>query len=309
MRRFFIRARTASARGVPGGPPRKSPRRNTRGRNPRGGAAPGADRRRDTLPAAFPGAIASRGTCRRDPGPPAGAARGRRAPAVAPHRAPTTRRDRPPGTPEGLLSPGHLAGRADGREGGDAAETSRMPQRQRECAMAAHGMAADAGVLHVEREVRGQHARQFLRDPALHAPMPRIGLRGGIEVEARAVPEVPVLVRPGHARSARARVRRDQRDAEARRVLLRARLDREGLLVAGEASQVPQHRHAPALRGLRRQVHAEPHGQADGLRCVLVEALGAAEARMRLQRGDALHVSTPPRSGSIRRPSSGRSPC
>src|SRR4051794_5547309 len=62
-------------------------------------------------------------------------------------------RDRVPGGPTGpigpevarerLLSPGHLAGRADGRKRRHAAIAVGVPQRQRQRAMAAHRVAED----------------------------------------------------------------------------------------------------------------------------------------------------------------------
>ena len=61
-------------------------------------------------------------------------------------------------------------------------------------------------------------------------------------------------------------------------MLLRPGLDREGLFVAGQASQVEQHGHlVAAVQRLRRQEHAELHGQADGARGVTVKALHAAK--------------------------------
>ena len=70
-----------------------------------------------------------------------------------------------------------------------------------------------------------------------------------------------------------------EHEPELRRDALRAGLDGEGLLGAGEARQIEQHRHLALLR-LRRLKDREAHRQADHLRLVAGEPLRAAKAAM-----------------------------
>src|SRR5512147_343297 len=89
----------------------------------------------------------------------------------------------------------------------------------------------------------------------------------------------------GEIGAARAGIRGYQRDAELGGEALGAGLDREGLFVAGETREIGQYRHALGLR-LRRQIDAEPHGEADFARLMTEVALPTAEAavpRERLQ--------------------------
>ena len=113
----------------------------------------------------------------------------------------------------------------------------------------------------------------------VHAEVLRPRRLRGIEVEARAAAEFPVVGLAGDAGVARAGVAGHEHEPELRRDALRAGLDGEGLLGAGEARQIEQHRHLALLR-LRRLIDREAHRQADHLRLVAVEPLRAAKAAM-----------------------------
>ncbi|CFP66505.1 Uncharacterised protein [Bordetella pertussis] len=147
---------------------------------------------------------------------------------------------------------------------------------------------------------------QLVDHVAVHPVVAAPRLGGGIEVEPRADAEVPVLVLAGEAGAARAGVRRHQHHAVLGGQALRAGLDHEGFLGAGQPGQVEQHRHR-AVRGLGRHEDRKAHGQADLLRGMAIVALPAIEAAMLRYEFQDRHVSTPRRSGWTRRASSGRS--
>src|SRR3546814_6807557 len=100
----------------------------------------------------------------------------------------------PEGAVERLLPPGAARGRRDGRKGRHRAELLWMAQRQHQRAMPAHGMAEDAGAPGIAGQLAGGDAVQLVGHVAFHAVMgaPRLG--GGVQVEAGAGAEIPVLV-------------------------------------------------------------------------------------------------------------------
>ena len=108
-----------------------------------------------------------------------------------------------------------------------------VAERQRERAVATHGVTAD-GAPRADREVRLDERRQLVDDVALHAKVRRPRRLGGVEVEARALPEV-VAFGIGHALAARAGVGRDDHHAVLGGIALRAGLGDEVLLAAGQA--------------------------------------------------------------------------
>src|SRR5690606_26795515 len=134
--------------------------------------------------------------------------------------------------------------------------------------------------------------------------------------------EIPSVVLAGDAGPARAGIRRNQHQAVLSGMALRARLDHEGFLGAGQAGQEEQHRHTALLR-LGRQKDGETHGQADGPGSMAIIALDAIEAAMLAEQfkivlwhhGVSLRrpgprwpgISTPPPNGWTRRASSARS--
>src|ERR1700733_14723005 len=178
---------------------------------------------------------------------------------------------------EGLLAPGALHGRRNGRECGNRPKRLRIAQRAHQRAVPAHGMTEDPGRFGPRGEVGGDELRQFPGDVAVHPIVLRPGSGGGIDVEAGRVSEIPVVGIAGQARLARARVRRDQHQPQLRRRFLGMRLDGKGFLRAGEPRQVEQHGHFGVAR-LRGYESCEFHRSADFLRVVLVEPLVTAEA-------------------------------
>src|SRR5205085_10400522 len=128
-----------------------------------------------------------------------------------------------------------------------------------------------------------------------------------IDIEAGAGAEIVALVLPGDLQAARARVGDDDREAELGGDALRARLDDEVLLRAGEAGEPVEHRHRARVR-LRRQEYAEAHHAGGLARFVAIDALHAAEALAARDGGQQQNLSTPPPSGSSAPRASGRSP-
>ncbi len=129
-----------------------------------------------------------------------------------------------------------------------------MAQRERQCAVAAHRMAEDrdAGSIDVERV--DEDVDQLVDDVRRHAKARRPRRTRRIEVEARAFAEVPVGGRAVDAGLSRAGVRRDEHEAALRREALRAGLDRERLLGAGQAGEIDQRgRRDEARRAARRR--------------------------------------------------------
>src|SRR6056297_1591108 len=145
--------------------------------------------------------------------------------------------------------------------------------------MPAHRMAEDPGSERVDREMRRDDAGQFLREVAVHPEMIRPGLTRGVDVEACALAEIPVVGRPLDAGVARACIRCDQYKTERGGDALRACLDREYLFIAGQAGQVVKDRQAVASR-MRRHELREAHRCAAGARFVGIKTLAAAKAVM-----------------------------
>ena len=152
-----------------------------------------------------------------------------------------------------------------------------MAQRQRQRAVAAHRMPADAQTCGIDAEVRVQQHRQFAHHQAFHAEAAGIRRLRGVQPEAGAFAEFPIAGGTFNTGVARAGIRRHQRQAELGRHALRAGLDGEGFLGAGEAGQEQQRRHASGAFGPE---HAETHRAAAGVRLEPVEALHAAKAAL-----------------------------
>src|ERR1700733_9907302 len=178
-----------------------------------------------------------------------------------------------------LAAPRAAGRRADRCEGGDRAVDVRISERQHQRAVPAHRVAEDSQLTGIAREAAEHRLTQLLEHVVVHAEVARPGRLGRIQVEARAGAELPVVGLAGNAGVARAGVAADQHQAELRGDALRARLDREGLLGAGEAGEIEHHRHRSALR-LWRLVDGEAHRRAGYLRVVAVEALQAVETLM-----------------------------
>ena len=198
-----------------------------------------------------------------------------------------------------LVAPRHLAWRDDRRECGHGFVAIGVPQRDRQCAVTAHRMTADALAGHIRRcEVRAEHTRKFLRDVAIHTEaFHEVGC-GRVEIEAGTFAKFPVAGRTVDAGVARTGVRRDQDQAKFRRDALRPRLDDEGFLGAGQPGEVIQHRRFRVMRQWRPE-HPEFHRAAGCARCMSVETLHAIEAALLGNRFDAHRMSS--RSAARRR--------
>ncbi len=77
-----------------------------------------------------------------------------------------------------------------------------MLERQRQRAMAAHTVTGDALPGQIGREMRGNHARQFIDQPSPHLKMRRPRRLRGINIETRRLPHIPRRI-IGHIRTAR----------------------------------------------------------------------------------------------------------
>src|SRR5262249_6101936 len=97
-----------------------------------------------------------------------------------------------------------------------------------------------------------------------------------VHVEPGAQAEIPAVALAGNAQAARAGIRDHDGKAELRGQALRARLDDEILLGAGQARKSVEDRHRARL-GLRRKKHAEAHDRSRFARRMAMDALDAAE--------------------------------
>ncbi len=138
-------------------------------------------------------------------------------------------------------------------------------------------MTEDAARAGERGEARLDEGRELAHDVAVHPVVARPGLAGGVEIEAGAGAEVPVVVLAGQSRAAGTRVRHDEHEAVTAGVGLGARLDGGGLLGAGEPRQVVEHGHGTLFRR-RGHVDGEPHLRPRLRGRVTIEALGAPEA-------------------------------
>jgi hypothetical protein len=101
-----------------------------------------------------------------------------------------------------------------------------------------------------------------------------------IDVKPRTQAEIPIRIVARNARLARARIGRNQYDAELCCDALRAAFDHEGFFGTGETRQVIEHRHRTLAR-LRRRKHGKTHFCAAFARFVRIEGLHAVEAAVR----------------------------
>ena len=179
---------------------------------------------------------------------------------------------------EGFFTPGTVAGVGNGGEGRQALELARVAQGQRECAVTAHAVAADAQALQVDGQVAANHGQQLIDDVAFHAPVARPGHLLGIEVKACAYAEIPAVGFALDVGTTRAGVAGNQGHAQFGCQALCASLDHESFFRTGQSGQVQQGGYFFALNGLWRQVDRELHGQANFAGIVLVVALCATKA-------------------------------
>ena len=181
---------------------------------------------------------------------------------------------------EAGLAPIHLHGRGDGGEGGQRLEQARMAQGEGQRPVPAHGMPADPQPVGVDRQVFTDHGDQVAGDVGLHLEVRRPGGLGGIDVEARPLPEVVALV-VGDALTARRGIGGDEHQPGLSGVALHAGLDGDVILGAGQPGEKHQPGQALARRqrcGGWRQEYRHTHRRAGGWAVVLERDLAAAEA-------------------------------
>ena len=171
-----------------------------------------------------------------------------------------------------LVAPRAVQRRDDRREGADRLEEVRVAQGDGQRAVAAHRMAEDPPSRRVQREGAVDGLQQVLGDVRVHLEVRRPRGLGGVDIEARALPQVVGrIVR--HALATRRRVRRDDGHAMLGSVFVHARLHREIVLGAGQARQPDEIGERPLPV---RRPHRELHRRAGAGAVVLAVAQGAA---------------------------------
>ena len=207
---------------------------------------------------------------------------------------------------ERLLAPRALRRGADRSEGGHRPVPVRVLEGDGQRPVAAHRVPEHSGRVVHDRKSRRDQGAELSRDPGIHPIVRGPGRLRRVQVEAGAGSEVPVVVLPRDGCAPGARVGHHQREPEAARVDLGARLDGRGLLRAGQPGQEPEHGHRSVPRG-RWQVDREPHRRAGFARIVSIEALHAAVAALFRE---CLHrLRTAPRCELTPRRASGRTRC
>lgn len=142
---------------------------------------------------------------------------------------------------KGLLTPGALAGVADGRPGTDTLVLAGVLQEQRQGTMATHGMSRDGDPARIQLlEFSKDSLGQLLGQVRLHAVVLAPGVLGRVDVEARGAAKVPRLVLAGEVEPARGRVRVQQREAQRRRVRVQEALVGDVVGRARQAREVDE---------------------------------------------------------------------
>ena len=150
-----------------------------------------------------------------------------------------------------------------------------MTQMQRQRTMPAHRVTGDALTVQVGGELRADEGRQLMRDIGLHREMRRPGWLGRIDVKARALPQI-IAVIIGDSLATRRGIGRHHHQAELAGDALQAGLLHHIRPVAGQAREIPDHRHRPVL-GLRRRIDGKAHRAATGLAVMIMDGQCAAE--------------------------------
>ena len=180
---------------------------------------------------------------------------------------------------ERLLAPGHRRRVADGRKRRHRLPARRVAQRRHQRAVPAHRVPKHAAAVRVHRELRLDQRRQFPVHVLRHVVVPGPRRLRCVQVEPGSQAEVPRLRLPRKVQAARAGVGHDQHQPVLGGQAQGAGLLREGFLRAGQAGEVVQRR-ARGAGSLRRNIDAEAHRGAGGLRRVGVEAYRAVKARL-----------------------------
>src|SRR5262249_31209818 len=137
---------------------------------------------------------------------------------------------------------------------------------------------ADARVfLRHNRKGRFDKLRQLFGNVRVHPIAARPRRLRGVDIKPRAEAEVVALGLARKLQPARAGVGDDERKPELGGDALRAGLDDEVLLGAGEPREPVEHRHRARL-GLRRQKHAEAHRSPGFPGLVAIDRLDASKA-------------------------------
>ena len=111
---------------------------------------------------------------------------------------------------------------------------------------------------HVGGKVLRDQRRQFLGEVGIHPVVLRKRFLRGVDIEASAAAELPIVLFVRHGFAARAGVRADDDQAEFRGHAPVLALVHDVLVCAGQSGQVPDDR-AGAFLGLRRYEHRECH--------------------------------------------------
>ncbi len=111
---------------------------------------------------------------------------------------------------EGLLAPRHSRGCHDQSKRTDRTEAIRIAQADGERAVAAHRMAGDRLAREIDRELALDQSGQFVLDIAAHPVMLRPRFLRRIDIHARTLAEIVLVLGIGHVGPARAGVARDE---------------------------------------------------------------------------------------------------
>ena len=164
----------------------------------------------------------------------------------------------------------------DRGKGGDGAEPPRQGHCHRQRAMAAHRVARDRLLVHVEREMAVEKFRQLLSDVIPHLKMRCPWLLGCIHVKAGALSQI-IGVIIGHPLAARGGIGEDHRDSVFGGPGLCACLGHCVFMCAGQTGEKPQPGHGP-LAGFAGLEQRKGHVAGAGAGTVGIDALNAAKA-------------------------------
>ena len=173
---------------------------------------------------------------------------------------------------EGAAPPRAGGGVADGGEGAGADPAlPAVAEGDGEGAVAAHAVAGDGAEARGDAEGALDEGGQLAGDVGVHLVVARVGLGGGVDVEARAGAEVPRRVLAFDAGAAGRRVGDDEGDALARGVREGAGLLGEVLVGAGEAREPVDGGDLRGVLDAGRDEDGGGHGRL-GRRALVLEA-------------------------------------
>ena len=123
--------------------------------------------------------------------------------------------------------------------------------------MPAHRMSGNGLRLFGQRKGIEDQLWQLVRYIVPHAKLPGPGRLRGVDVKPRPLPQIIGII-IGHTCAARAGIGENQGNPDFGRPALRARFDHRIFMGAGQARQIPKHRHWRSF-GLNRQEQAKGH--------------------------------------------------